>query len=65
MKSVAVTVARLVKLEFFSQNSSGSGLFDIGINNNCSHNLTQCQLNNLDVKQVLSNILIDNTWMFQ
>ena len=48
-----------------SQNCSGSGLFDIGINNNCSHNSTQCQLNNLDIKQVLSNILIDNTWMFQ
>ena len=48
-----------------SQNNSGSGLFDIGINNNCSHNSTQCQLNNLDVKQVLSNILMDKTWMFQ
>ena len=48
-----------------SQNCSSYGLFDIGINNNCSHNLIQCQLNNLDVKQVLSNILIDNTWMFQ
>ena len=55
------------KVGFSSQNSSGSGLFDIGINNNnnCSHNLTQCQLNNLDVKQALSNILMDKTWMFQ
>lgn len=50
---------------FFSQNCSGSGLFDIGINNNFSHNLIQCKLNNLGIKQVLSNILIDNTWMFQ
>lgn len=48
-----------------SQNNSGSGLFDIGINNNCSHNSTQYQLNNLDVKQVLSNILMDKTWIFQ
>lgn len=49
----------------FSQNNSDLGLFHININNNYFHNSTQCQLNNLDVKQVLSNILIDNTWMFQ
>ena len=49
----------------FSQNNIDLGLFHIGVNNNCFHHSTQCQLNNLDIKQVLSNILIDNTWMFQ
>lgn len=53
------------KVNIFSQNNSDLGLFDIGINNNCFHNSTQCQLNNLDVKQALSNILMDKTWMFQ
>lgn len=62
---VNVNYVKYKEVGISSQNCSGSGLFDIGINNNCSHNSTQCQLNNLDIKQVLSNILIDNTWMFQ
>ena len=53
------------KVNIFSQNNSDLGLFNIDVNNNCFYNLTQCQLNNLDIKQVLSNILIDKTWIFQ
>ena len=53
------------KVNIFSQNNSDLGLFNIDVNNNCLYNSTQCQLNNLDIKQVLSNILIDKTWIFQ
>lgn len=53
------------KVNIFSQNNSDLGLFNIDVNNNCFYNSTQCQLNNLDIKQVLSNILIDKTWIFQ
>ena len=53
------------KVNIFSQNNSDLGLFNIGVNNNCFYNSTQCQLNNQDIKQVLSNIFMDKTWMFQ
>lgn len=46
----------------FSQNNNGSGLFTIDIDNNYSDNSAKIQSN---IKQVLSNILTDNTWMFQ
>ena len=51
-------------IEIFSQNNGDSNLFTINMDNNCSHNLTKHQLKQLNVKQVLSNILTDNTWMF-
>ena len=60
-----VNHAKHKEVGIFSQNNSDSSLFHIGVNNNCFHNSTQCQLNNLDIKQVLSNILMDKTWMFQ
>lgn len=59
-----VNHAKHKEVGIFSQNNSDSSLFHIGVNNNCFHNSTQCQLNNLDIKQVLSNILMDKTWMF-
>lgn len=45
----------------FSRNNSSSGLFTIDMDNNCSDNSTKSQSN---IKQALSNILIDKTWMF-
>lgn len=60
-----VNHAKHKEVGIFSQNNSDLSLFHIGVNNNCFHNSTQCQLNNLDVKQALSNILMDKTWMFQ
>lgn len=50
------------EIDIFSRNNSGSGLFTIDMDNNCSDNSTKSQSN---IKQVLSNILTDNTWMFQ
>ena len=58
-------VSEVNEVHIFSQNNSDLGLFNIDVNNNCFYNSTQCQLNNLDIKQVLSNILIDKTWIFQ
>lgn len=60
-----VNHAKHKEVGIFSQNNSDLSLFHIGVNNNCFHNSTQYQLNNLDVKQALSNILMDKTWMFQ
>ena len=53
------------EVHIFSQNNSNAGLFTINMNKNYYHNLTKHQLNKLNVKQVLSNMLTDNTWMFQ
>ena len=50
------------EVEIFSQNNGNSDLFTIDIDNNCSDNSNTSQSN---IKQVLSNILTDNTWMFQ
>lgn len=50
------------EVDIFSRNNSGSGLFTIDMDNNCSDNSTKSQSN---IKQALSNILIDKTWMFQ
>ena len=58
-------VSEVNEVHIFSQNNSDLGLFNIDVNNNCFYNSTQCQLNNLDIIQVLSNILIDKTWIFQ
>lgn len=61
-----VNYVKYKEVGIFSQNNNDLSLFHIGVNNNnCFHNSTQCQLNYLDVKQVLSNILMDKTWMFQ
>ena len=49
------------EVEFFSQNNDSSDLFTIDIDNNCSDNSNTSKSN---IKQVLSNILTDNTWMF-
>lgn len=49
------------EVEIFSQNNNSSHLFTIDIDNNCSDNSTKIQSN---IKQSLSNILIDKTWMF-
>ena len=48
------------EVEFFSQNNDSSDLFTIDIDNNCSDNSNTSKSN---IKQVLSNILTDNTWM--
>lgn len=55
-------VSEVNEVHIFSRNNSGSGLFTIDMDNNCSDNSTKSQSN---IKQVLSNILTDNTWMFQ
>ena len=60
-----VNYVKYKEVGIFSQNNNDLSLFHIGVNNNCFHNSTQCQLNYLDVKQALSNILMDKTWMFQ
>lgn len=49
------------EVEFFSQNNDSSDLFTIDIDNNCSDN---SNIGKSNIKQVLSNILTDNTWMF-
>ena len=60
-----VNYVKYKEVGIFSQNNNDLSLFHIGVNNNCFHNSTQCQLNYLDVKQVLSIKILDKTWMFQ
>lgn len=54
--------SKVNEVHIFSQNNGDSGLFTIDMNKSYSHNPIKRQLN---IKQALSNILIDKTWMFQ
>lgn len=53
--------SKVNEVHIFSQNNGDSGLFTIDMNKSYSHNPIKRQLN---IKQALSNILIDKTWMF-